>query len=86
MTVSAPNGCRIQQTKFSKAHNKALRPISNAPADFTCWNNLRSQARRAEIARPHHLWYARRVGRLVAWEFTQSFELSSSVLKEGGSQ
>jgi hypothetical protein len=50
------------------------------------WDDLRSGPSGTELARPHHLWYSRLVGRLAAWELTLSFELSFSVLKEGGSQ
>jgi len=38
------------------------------------------------LARPHHLWYSKMIGRPAAWEFTLSYELSSSVLKEVGSK
>jgi hypothetical protein len=53
---------------------------------FSSWDGLRSPPNCIEPSRPHHLWYSRAVGRLVAWEITLSSELSSSVLKQGGSQ
>ena len=55
-------------------------------SDLERWDDLRSGLSGTDLARPHHLWYGKLIGRPEAWEFTLSYELSSSVLKEAGSQ
>jgi hypothetical protein len=55
-------------------------------SDLERWVDLRSGLSGTNLARAHHLWYSKLIGRPAAWEFTLSYELSSSVLKEAGSQ
>ena len=49
-------------------------------------NDLKSGGISTELTLPHHFWYIRVGERLLTWELTLSFELSSSVLKGVGSQ
>ena len=56
------------------------------PGDGERWDDLRSVLSGKDLARPHHLWYGKFIGRPAAREFALSYELSSSVLKEAGSQ
>jgi hypothetical protein len=78
-----PSNIKIQRSGSEFLDDShVIRPA----ADLERWDDPRSGPRGTELARPHHLWYSRLVGRLAAWEPTLSFELSFSVLKEGGSQ
>jgi hypothetical protein len=67
-------------------NNSMQRTALRAAADAGCWDDLRSGLSGTDLARPHHLWYSKMIGRPAAWEFTLSYELSSSVLKEVGSK
>jgi hypothetical protein len=67
--------------------NNSMQPTALcAASDLERWDDLRSGLSGTDLARPHHLWYSKLIGRPAAWEFTLSYELSSSVLKEAGSQ